>query len=310
MVSKTEVQEFWGDLYQQLYADNDDALTPDILERQIDELEDLFRKREQPCVLEMPLAELSGKKVLEVGPGGGGHSCIFKRYGAEVTAVDITEARARSTALKFGLLRGGPAQALQGDAENLPFADDHFDIVYSNGVLHHSPNTERCMEEIYRVLKPGGTSVIMLYSRISSVYFFNVLPRAILTGEIFRWPEAQWIGRLTEGKPEFGETKNPITRVYTRKAMLALFSEFNVIALRKWSFQFDNFCVPRLTQMRKWALTRLGFPAHPGGIVVYGAPYIPETAIERLIGRHLGWCWVIKAKKPTTVNTAPLVSND
>ena len=297
MTSKTEVREFWDDLYQQLYLDNDEALTPDILERQIDELEDLFRRREQPCVLEMPLAELSGKKVLEVGPGSGGHSCIFKRYDADVTAVDITEARARSTALKFGLLRGGSAHALQGDAENLPFPDNYFDIVYSNGVLHHSPDTERCIEEVYRVLKPGGTSVIMLYSRISSVYFFNVLPRALLTGEIFRWPEAQWIGRLTEGKPKFGEIKNPITRVYTRKAMLALFGEFNVITLRKWSFQFDNFCVPRLTQIRNWILTRLGFEAHPGGIIVYGAPFVPETRLERFIGRFLGFCWVITAKK-------------
>lgn len=303
MVSKTEVQQFWGDLYQQLYADNDDTLNPDVLERQIDELEDLFRKREQPCVLEMPLNDLAGKKVLEIGSGGGGHSCIFKRYGAEIVAIDITPERAASTALKFRILKGGRGFALQADAENLPFPDNYFDMVYSNGVIHHSPDTNQCVSEIHRVLKPGGTSIVMVYSRLSSVYLFNVVPRAIVTGEIFRWPEAQWIGRLTEGKPKFGETKNPITRVYSRRAMHQLFRDFNIEALRKWSFQFDNFCIPKLTQIRRGVLNALGFRSHPGGTIVYGAPYVPETALERLIGRYLGFCWVITATK--TANATP-----
>lgn len=297
-MNKTQVKQFWGDLYQQLYAGNDERLDAERLERQVDELEDLFRLREQPCVLEMPLADLKGLRVLEIGSGGGGHSCIFKRYGAEVVAVDITPERAASTALKFRLLEGGPAIAIQADAENLPFPDGRFDIVYSNGVLHHSPDTERCVAEVYRVLKPGGLAVVMLYSRISAVYLFNVVPRAIVTGEMFRWPEAQWIGRLTEGKPKFGQTKNPITRVYTKRAMERLFGRFEVRGLRKWSFQFDNFAIPRLTQIRRWLLIRLGFPAHPGGIIVYGAPYVPETAIERFVGRFLGFCWVITATKP------------
>jgi hypothetical protein len=114
---------------------------------------------------------------------------------------------------------------------------------------------------------------------------------------MFRWPEAQWVGRLTEGKPKFGDTKNPITRVYTKRAMERLFGDFKIVSLRKNSFQFDNFCVPRLTQIRRWVLSRLGFPPHPGGVIVYGAPFVPETAVERFIGRFLGFCWVIKAEK-------------
>jgi ubiquinone/menaquinone biosynthesis C-methylase UbiE len=297
-MNKTEVQEFWGDLYSQLYSENDRELTPEKLERQVEELEDLFRRREQPCVVEMPLEDLRGLKVLEIGSGGGGHSCIFKRHGADIVAADITAPRVVSTALKFRLLKGGPASAIQADAEGLPFPDNHFDIIYSNGVIHHSPDTERCVEEIYRVLKPGGMAVVMLYSRISAVFMFNIFPRGILTGEIFRWPEAQWVGRLTEGKPKFGTTRNPITRVYTGRAMRSLFENFQVLGLRKWSFQFDNFCIPRLTQIRRWVLTRLGFAAHPGGIIVYGSPYVPETLIERFFGRFLGFCWVIKAFKP------------
>ena len=106
---KSEIQTFWGDLYKQLYEANDSALTPEILTRQIDQLEDLFHKRRQSCVVEMPLSELEGKRVLEVGSGSGGHSCIFKKHGALVTAVDITAARAASTAQKFALARCGGA---------------------------------------------------------------------------------------------------------------------------------------------------------------------------------------------------------
>ena len=301
MTAKQDVRAFWGDLYQQLYAENDAGLSPESLLRQIDELEDLFRIREQSCVVEMPISEIGGAKVLEIGSGAGGHSCIFAHHGARVTAVDITPERVASTAAKFAMLSGeGSGKALQADAENLPFADDSFDIVYSNGVLHHSPDTERCIAEVRRVLKPGGTAVIMLYSRISAAFMFNIFPRGIVTGEMFRWPEAEWVGRLTEGKPKFGNTRNPITRVYSRRQMERLFADFEIVSLRKWSFQFDNFCVPRLTQIRRWVLTRLGFRLHPGGTIVYGQPIVPETAIERYLGRWLGFGWTIKATKPAS----------
>ena len=297
-MSKQRIQKFWSDNYRQLYAENDASLTPKILEQQIDELEDLFRIREQSCVVEMPLKELSGKKVLEIGSGAGGHSCIFKRHGGDVTAVDITWERVISTATKLCMLKGGSGQAIQADAENLPFNNDSFDIVYSNGVLHHSTSTEKCIFEVTRVLKPGGIAVVMLYSRVSAAFMFNIWPRGVITGEMFRWPEAEWVGRLTEGKPHHGTTHNPVTRVYTARQIRSLFQKYDVVSLRKWSFQFDNFCVPRLTQIRRWILTRLGFPVHPGGIVVYGQPNMPETAIERWIGGWLGFGWTIKAIKP------------
>ena len=297
-MAKENIQAFWGDLYQQLYASNDASLSPDLLEKQIDALEDLFRIREQSCVVEMPLKELAGKKVLEIGSGAGGHSCIFKRHGADVTAVDITPERVASTAAKFAMLKGGSGNALQADAEKLPFDGASFDIVYSNGVLHHSTDTECCISEATRVLKPGGLVVIMLYSRVSAAFMFNIWPRGVVTGEMFRWPEAEWVGRLTEGKPVFGDTRNPITRVYSRKRMKALFGQYELLSLRKWSFQFDNFCIPRLTQIRRWVLTRLGFDLHPGGTIVYGQPIVPETAIERWLGAYLGFGWTVKAVKP------------
>lgn len=301
--TKSDIQAFWGDLYQQLYGEADASLTPETLEETIDQVEDIFKIRTQSCVVEMPYKDLAGERVLEIGSGAGSHSCIFKRYGAHVTAVDITPQRAASTAAKFAMLRGGEGIAFHADAENLPFEDGSFDVVYSNGVLHHSTDTERCIAEATRVLKPGGLAVIMLYSRVSAAFMFNIWPRGVITGEMFRWPEAEWVGRLTEGKPKFGDTRNPITRVYSAKQMKALFKGYDIVSLRKWSFQFDNFCVPRLTQIRRWVLTRLGFPLHPGGTIVYGQPIVPETAIERWLGPLLGFGWTIKAIKPASDET-------
>ena len=295
---KDDIRAWWGDLYEQIYGPTDRTLSPDSMESMLSETEDLFRKRELLPVVEMPLDQLAGKKVLEIGPGGGAHSCLFKRYGASVTAVDITPERAISTALKLGLTAGGEGRAYNADAENLPFRDDTFDIVYSNGVLHHSEDTDKAVAEVFRVLKPGGKAVLMLYSRHSAIFWGTIVPLGLATGEMFRWPEAQWVGRVTEGKPKHGQTKNPFTRIYSARELNRLLTRFVNRRYRKNSFQWDNFAVPRLTQIRRWALGKLGHPGHPGGVLIYGSPFVPETKVELALGRHIGFGWNIVAEKP------------
>jgi ubiquinone/menaquinone biosynthesis C-methylase UbiE len=263
----------------------------------LEELEDLFQKRDLLPVVEMPLENLSGLRVLEIGSGAGAHSALFKYHGARMTSVDLTPERVLATARKLSLVTGDGSGAYHADAENLPFQDSSFDIVYSNGVLHHSENTDQCIDEVHRVLKPGGIAVIMLYSRHSAIYWLNILPRALLTGEFFRWPEAQWVGRLTEGRPKFGETKNPITRIYSAHQMRHIFKSFKIKSLRKNSFLFDNFCIPKLTQIRTALFKVLGKKPHPGGIMVYGTPYITEIGLELFLGKFFGFGWNIVAEK-------------
>jgi ubiquinone/menaquinone biosynthesis C-methylase UbiE len=296
--AKADIRAWWGDLYEQLYGPTDRSLTPEIMEALLSETEDLFHRRGLLPVVEMPLASLRGKTVLEIGPGGGAHSCLFKRHGALVTAVDLTPERALSTAFKLSLVKGGEGRAFNADAENLPFADDSFDFVYSNGVLHHSADTARTLAEVRRVLKPGGRAVLMLYSRHSAVFWCNIVPRGLFSGEMFRWPEPEWIGRVTEGKPKFGQTRNPFTRVYSEAELRRALAGFEVVSLRKNSFQFDNFAVPRLTQLRVAVLKGLGRQPHPGALLVYGgADFIPETRLELWLGKHMGFGWNIVAEK-------------
>jgi ubiquinone/menaquinone biosynthesis C-methylase UbiE len=296
---KNDIQKWWGDLYTQIYQDYDRAMTAESLDADLDNLEAMFRRRRHMAMIEMGAIELAGKRVLEIGSGAGAHSCLFKRRGADVTAVDLTPARALSSARKLALTRGaGSARAYQADAENLPFRDAIFDVVYSNGVLHHSEDTTRCIAEVGRVLKPGGRAIIMLYARHSANYWLSIVPRGILTGGIFRRPEAEWVGQVTEGTPRFGTTRNPITRVYSARALRELFRDFTIESLRKFSFQFDNFCVPRLTQIRDWILKSLGHKPYRGaGMLVYGKPFYAETDFELALAPVLGWGWAIVARK-------------
>src|SRR5262249_32361207 len=110
-----------------------------------------------------------GLKVLEIGCGLGTDGAQFAAAGADYTGVDLTEAAIDLAGKRFALsdLKG---EFRVADAENLDFADDSFDLVYSHGVLHHTPNIEAAVREIHRVLKPGGRAMVMLYHRGSYNY--------------------------------------------------------------------------------------------------------------------------------------------
>lgn len=102
------------------------------------------------------------KRVLDVGCGPGWVSVQYAMGGADVSAVDLTEA-AVGIAKKHAAYRGVRADIRQGNAEELPFPDNTFDMVFSSGVLHHTPDTQKAFRETYRVLKPGGHAKITLY---------------------------------------------------------------------------------------------------------------------------------------------------
>lgn len=104
----------------------------------------------------------AGKRVLEVGLGTGTDFIQWARAGAEIHGVDLTEASIAYVRERLALygLTGYPRV---GDAEALEFPDNTFDIYYSWGVLHHTPDMNKAIREAARVLKPGGEMRIMLY---------------------------------------------------------------------------------------------------------------------------------------------------
>ncbi len=128
----------------------------------------------------------SKKKVLEVGVGAGTDFLQWVRSGALAYGIDLTQEAIDHVQKRLDLY-GLKAEKIQvGDAENLPFDSNTFDLVYSWGVIHHSPNTKRCLDEIIRVAKPGGRVKIMIYNRRSLVVFYRYLKTALLKGKPFR----------------------------------------------------------------------------------------------------------------------------
>ncbi len=124
----------------------------------------LFATLKEPFDRIIPIPELRGARVLEIGCGMGLHTQTMAAAGAEVTAIDLTSTAVEATRRRLAL-KGLRAQVLQCDAENLPFQTGVFDFVWSWGVIHHSSRTARIVREIARVLNRTGKCRVMVYNR-------------------------------------------------------------------------------------------------------------------------------------------------
>src|SRR6202140_3390104 len=166
---KKQVQKFWQSSPCDSWFTNEPRGTLAFY-RSLDEHRYKVHRRLQSAV---GFEKTRGLRVLEIGCGCRSEAERFARAGAHYTAVDLTNAAVGITQRRFQLanLEG---RFVQGDAENLPFADGSFDLVYSHGVLHHTPDTPRTIREVHRVLAAGGRAVIMLYYRDSFNYHVNL----------------------------------------------------------------------------------------------------------------------------------------
>jgi 2-polyprenyl-3-methyl-5-hydroxy-6-metoxy-1,4-benzoquinol methylase len=113
--------------------------------------------------------DLKGKLVLDVGCGMGRFAEVATRFGARVVGVDLSAAA--EVAAKN--LAGRDFVAFQADVFALPFAPEAFDIIYSIGVLHHTPDCEGAVKALDKYLKPGGLLVVWLYSGYNKWYRFS-----------------------------------------------------------------------------------------------------------------------------------------
>lgn len=122
----------------------------------------------------IPFAEAKGKSVLEIGTGNGADAAMFALNGARYTGVDLTDAALEATRKHFDVL-GLNGEFQRENAEALNFPNETFDWVYSHGVLHHTPNPQRAVDEVWRVLKPNGRAIIMLYHKHSFNYCVRIM---------------------------------------------------------------------------------------------------------------------------------------
>lgn len=113
----------------------------------------------------------SGERVLEVGCGTGSDLLQFAKHGAIATGVDITDRHLELARQRLGDL----AKVVKADGRDLPFPDGSFDYVYSHGVIMCSDDPRRIVEEIFRVLKPGGRFNVHLYAKWSYFTLWKML---------------------------------------------------------------------------------------------------------------------------------------
>jgi SAM-dependent methyltransferase len=123
----------------------------------------------EPYIAEFAdFASANGQRVLEIGVGLGADHIRFAEAGAELFGLDLTERAIEHTSRRLAVY--GLSSTLNvGNAEHLEFPDESFDLVYSWGVLHHSPATQDAIYEVFRVLKAGGRARVMIYHKWSLV---------------------------------------------------------------------------------------------------------------------------------------------
>ena len=155
--SKDAVRDFWNDA-----ACGEKLLLPSF-DVEGFKAQSAERYRLEPYII--PFADFAAsaeRDVLEIGLGLGADHERFARAGAKLHGIDLTPHAVEVTQRRLAM-QGLSSDLCVGDAEALPFPDGSFDVVYSWGVIHHSPNTAQAAREILRVLKPGGSFRVMVY---------------------------------------------------------------------------------------------------------------------------------------------------
>jgi glycosyltransferase involved in cell wall biosynthesis/ubiquinone/menaquinone biosynthesis C-methylase UbiE len=207
----------------------------------------------------------SGEDVLEIGGGIGTDSSRFARHGARVTDLDLSAGHLELAKENFAK-RQLEGRFVHHDAERLPFDDAAFDLVYSNGVLHHTPNTRRVVDEIRRVLRPGGRTIVMMYAEYSLHYWRELVWRLGLERDMLKHHS---MGEIMSRSVEISQNDaRPLVKVYTAARLEKLFAGFE----------------QRVVYKRQLMATEL--PA-----------WLRWMPLD-LAGRLMGWNVIIKATKP------------
>lgn len=211
--------DFWGNGWEKrllesehkpLFESDQEALIK-YAEKEIE----IHKASDSVMAVDLPMDSLKNKVALNIGCGAGGEAMLLAHSGANCIAMDITSPAARAAEYLIHKV-GGEGIGIQADSRFIPLENSSVDVVYSSGVLHHSPEIERSIAEIYRVLKPGGKAYIMLYATWSVLFVQQRL--------MFSMGEGAW---------ETGDRKNPCTTTYSKRECRNMFSRFENVRVRK-----------------------------------------------------------------------------
>lgn len=231
------------------------------------------RYRLEPCIF--PFADFAndrGKSVLELGVGLGADHEEFARAGADLWGIDLSKRAVEHTQARFATA-GLIARVAVGDAEQLPFPEESFDIVYSWGVLHHTPDTPRAIREVLRVLKRNGQARIMIYHKHSLVGYMLWLRYGFLT--------LRWATKLSDIYASHLES--PGTKAFARSHARELFAGFANVRIKVFLSHAD-------------LLSSQAGQRHAGPILTVARRLWPRRLL-RIVARQCGLFMLVVAHK-------------
>lgn len=267
-VNKTDVHDFWnegscGEVYAQGTSDKEKFEAQAVARYALEPYLHGFAKFE----------EGTNKDVLEIGVGfGADHTEWAKSKPKSLTGVDLTERAIENTKRRLSEYNLSSQLELD-DAEKLSFEDDSFDIVYSWGVLHHSPNTPKAIQEVHRVLRKDGTARIMVYYKYSLTGFMLWARYALLKGKPLTSLATIYSTYL----------ESPGTKAYTVKEAKELFKNYTSVNMKV------QLCLGDLLE------GEVG-QRHRGGLLSIAKKLWPRPLIK-LLFPYFGLFLMIEAKK-------------
>lgn len=206
-----------------------------------------------------PAIDLVGKTCVDIGSGSGILSSLLARKGATVRSVDLTEAGVSMTAESARVFKVD-VRPVRADIEKMPFETASFDFAFSWGVLHHTSNMRAGVREMGRILKPGGSGMMMVYHRISVVYYLHGIFWLLFKGKLFS-------GHSLKTVQDF-YTDGFYHRYLTRHELTAMLNDAGLTEVRT-----------SVTQYEKKIL-----------------PFIPSF-LDKFLKRRFGMCLIAEFKK-------------
>jgi ubiquinone/menaquinone biosynthesis C-methylase UbiE len=213
-----QIMDFWGNGWEKRLAEPDHKHLFETDRGGLIKLveEDVEFHRNTDSVMPEDLkAALNNKVALNIGCGAGSEALMLVYGGAKCIAMDITAPAAGAAEYLMHTI-GGDGIGIQADSRFIPLESSSVDVVYSSGVLHHSPDIEKSIAEVFRVLKPGGRAFIMLYATWSVLF---IQQRLMLS--------------MGEGAWETGGRKNPHTTTFSKNECRKMFSQFCNVKISK-----------------------------------------------------------------------------
>lgn len=213
------------------------------------------------------------KDVLEIGIGmGSDHVEWAKSDPKSLTGIDLTSRAIEHTKKRLEIY-GFNSNLEIGDAENMPFKDESFDLVYSFGVLHHSPNTAIALDEVFRVLRSGGIARIMIYHTQSITGYMLWFRYGLLAGAPFRSLADIYSNHL----------ESPGTKCFSLNETKSMFSKFHSVKITN-QFSQGDLLIGAVGQR------------HRGVLLSLAKKFWPRWLIKILFKNH-GLYHLIEAKK-------------